>query len=56
MAALAARATCPEKRAVTQRQSTTIEVLIADLVFELEAERSTHKRLGKRVTTRHRDA
>ena len=29
---------------------------MADLVFDLETERSTRKQLGKRVTTRHRDA
>jgi hypothetical protein len=33
-----------------------IEGLIADMVFELEAERFTSNQLRKRVTTRHRDA
>jgi type I restriction enzyme, R subunit len=33
-----------------------IEGLIADAVFELEAERSTRNQLRKRVTPRHRDA
>ena len=35
---------------------TAIEGLMADLVFELEAERATRSQLGKRVTTRRRDA
>jgi hypothetical protein len=33
-----------------------IEGVISDVVFEVEAERSTRNQRGKRVTTRHRDA
>jgi hypothetical protein len=35
---------------------TAIEGLMADLVFELEAERSTRNQVGKRVTARDRNA
>jgi hypothetical protein len=34
----------------------TVEGLMADVAFELEAERSTRRLRWKRVTTRHRDA
>jgi hypothetical protein len=34
----------------------TVEGLMADVAFELEAERSTSRLRWKRVTTRHRDA
>jgi hypothetical protein len=47
--------------AILFRRGTTsikaaIERVVADLVFELETERSTRNQLGKRVTTRRRDA
>lgn len=33
-----------------------VEGLVADVVFELETERSIRSQRGKRVTARHRDA
>jgi len=57
VAALVARSYLPEEASRDPAAiKAAIEGIIADMVFELEAERSTRNQLGKRVTTRHRDA
>ena len=57
VAALVARSYLPdEARHEPAAIKAAIEVLMSDLVFELESERSTRKQLGKRVTARLRDA
>ena len=56
MAALVARALPGEASRDPAAIKAAIQGLIADLVFELKAERSARNRLGKRVTTRDRDA
>ena len=53
MAALVARGHLPgEASRDPAAIKAAIEGLIADLVFELKAERSARNQLGKRVTTR----
>jgi len=57
VAAFVARSYLPEEASRDPAAiKAAIEGVIADVVFELEAERSTRKQLGKPVTTRHRDA
>ena len=52
VAALVARSYLPDDASHDSAAiKAAIEGLIGDLVFELEAERSTRNRLGKRVTT-----
>jgi hypothetical protein len=55
--ALIARGHLPEEgRRDPAAIKAAIEGLLADLVLDLETERSTRNQLGKRVTTRRRDA
>ena len=55
--ALIARGHLPEEASQDPAAiKAAIEGVIADMIFELEAERSTRNRIGKRVTTRHRHA
>ena len=57
VAALVTRCYLPEEASRDPAAiKAAVEGLMADAVFELEAERSTRNRLGKRVTTRDRDA
>ncbi len=57
VAALVARSYLPEEASRDPAAiKAAIEGLVADLVFDLETERSTRNQLGKRVTTRRRDA
>lgn len=55
--ALVARSYLPEQSSSDPAAiKAAIESVIADVVFELEAERSTRNQLGKRVNARQRDA
>ena len=55
--ALIARGHLPEEASQDPAAiKAAIEGVIADMIFEMEAERSARNQLGKRVTTRHRDA
>jgi len=57
VAALVARSYLPEEASGDPAAiKAAIESVMADLVFDLETERSTRNPLGKPVTTRHRDA
>ena len=57
VAAFVARSYLPEEASRDPAAiKAAIEGVIADMVFELEAERSARSLRGKRVTTRHRDA
>ena len=57
MAALVARSYLPKEASRDPAAiKAAVEGLVADVVFELEAERSARSLRGKRVTTRHRDA
>ena len=57
VAALVARSYLPEEASRDPAAiRAAIECLMSDVVFELETQRSTRNQLGKRVTTRHRDA
>jgi len=57
VAALVARSYLPKEASRDPAAiKAAVEGLVADVVFELEAERSARSLRGKRVTTRHRDA
>jgi len=57
VAALVARSYLPEESSRDPAAiKAAIEGVIADVVFDLEAERSARTQLGKRVTTREGDA
>jgi hypothetical protein len=57
VAALVARSHLPEEASRDLAAiKAAIEGVIADVAFELEAERSTRNQLGKRITPRPRDA
>ena len=57
MAALVTRSYLPEEASRDPAAiKAAVECLMADVVFELEAERSARKQLRKRVTAQRRDA
>jgi hypothetical protein len=57
VAALVARSYLPEEASRDPAAiKAAVEGLMADVVFELEAERADRNKRGKRVTTRDRDA